>query len=72
MQAQILVPLDASALSEGVLPQAEAVAWATGRGLTLVRVNPSPIIVESVLGMALLSDQVAERQAADLDLGTSY
>ncbi|HMA37718.1 MAG TPA: universal stress protein [Chloroflexia bacterium] len=73
MQAQILVPLDGSALAEGALAHAQAVAAATGRGLTLLRVVPTPALVgDAVLGMAMLPDHAAERQVAELTAGEDY
>ncbi|GIV98096.1 MAG: universal stress protein UspA [Herpetosiphonaceae bacterium] len=49
MEQQILVPLDGSALAEAVLPPAAALARATGRALTLMRVI-GPVIGQDFLG----------------------
>ena len=72
MIPQILVPLDGSVHAESALAVARAVARATGRELTLLRVVPTPIIVEPIIGLPPPRNHLADCLAADLESAIHY
>jgi nucleotide-binding universal stress UspA family protein len=57
MQPQILVPLDGSALAEGVLPYAVALARLSANALILLQVIPSRSGLPSIAWLASRASQ---------------
>lgn len=72
MERQILVPLDGSALAEAILPHAVLVAGHTGRGLTLLRVVPSPTLIEPVGGALPATGRRIDALAGDIEEARRY
>jgi nucleotide-binding universal stress UspA family protein len=74
MYAQIVVPLDGSALAEQVLPYVEALAEKFGSAITLLRATllPGALIVGSLAGEAGPIGDPTPQVEADRQQATSY
>src|SRR5690349_11777080 len=72
MQTVIIVPLDGSALAEGVLPQAKLLARANGSTLVLLRVTAPPLMTESLVSSLPAPVIVHPTQQQDAEIAQQY